>query len=113
MRYMVLVTKHHDGFCEFNSALTNYEIASPNARSTPAMLPGSWLIPATARHGIRGLLLSGRWWWGGGTTETANTSAAYLTYYTNQVVDELLSNYRRIESSGLISNMLVLIALHF
>lgn len=29
MKYIVLVCKHHDGFCEFDSSLTDYKITSP------------------------------------------------------------------------------------
>lgn len=31
MRYMVFTTKHHDGFCNFDSALTDYKITGPNS----------------------------------------------------------------------------------
>ena len=31
MKYMVLTTKHHDGFCMFDSALTDYKITSPES----------------------------------------------------------------------------------
>ena len=37
MKYMVFTTKHHDGFCEFDSKLTDYKITSPE--------------PAPPRHG--------------------------------------------------------------
>ncbi|MFI5379060.1 MAG: alpha-L-fucosidase [Tepidisphaerales bacterium] len=31
MKYMVFTSKHHDGFCEFDSQLTDYKITSPNS----------------------------------------------------------------------------------
>jgi len=31
MKYMVFTTKHHDGFCNFNSRLTDYKITSPES----------------------------------------------------------------------------------
>jgi alpha-L-fucosidase len=31
MKYMVFTTKHHDGFCEFDSKLTDYKITSPQS----------------------------------------------------------------------------------
>lgn len=31
MRYMVFTTKHHDGFCNFDSELTDYRITSPES----------------------------------------------------------------------------------
>jgi len=30
-KYLVFTTKHHDGFCEFDSKLTNYKITSPES----------------------------------------------------------------------------------
>jgi alpha-L-fucosidase len=39
MRYMVFTTKHHDGFCMFDSALTDYKITkTPYGRDITAML---------------------------------------------------------------------------
>jgi alpha-L-fucosidase len=29
MKYIVFTTKHHDGFCEFDSKYTDYKITSP------------------------------------------------------------------------------------
>ena len=29
-KYVVFTTKHHDGFCNFDSALTDFKITSPN-----------------------------------------------------------------------------------
>jgi alpha-L-fucosidase len=38
-RYMVFTTKHHDGFCMFNSALTDYKITNtPYGKDVTAML---------------------------------------------------------------------------
>jgi len=38
-RYMVFTTKHHDGFCMFDSALTDYKITStPYGKDVTAML---------------------------------------------------------------------------
>lgn len=38
-RYMVFTTKHHDGFCMFDSSLTNYRITNtPYAKDVTAML---------------------------------------------------------------------------
>ena len=31
MKYLVFTTKHHDGFCEFDSKLTDYKITSPQS----------------------------------------------------------------------------------
>jgi len=31
MKYLVFTTKHHDGFCNFNSKLTDYKITSPES----------------------------------------------------------------------------------
>ena len=31
MKYLVFTTKHHDGFCEFDSKLTDYKITSPRS----------------------------------------------------------------------------------
>ena len=31
MKYMVFTSKHHDGFCEFDSKLTDYKITSPQS----------------------------------------------------------------------------------
>ena len=91
MRYMVFVTKHHDGFCEFNSALTNYKITSPQCPFRRDVTKE--LADSCHKAGLGfGVYYSPTDWYVGN-----NGSAAYLTYYTNQVVDELLSNYGRIE----------------
>ncbi|MFA0774001.1 MAG: hypothetical protein KEFWMYNX_002034, partial [Candidatus Fervidibacter sp.] len=49
MRYITITTKHHDGFCLFDSALTDYDIMStPFKRDIIGEL-----VQACRRHGIR------------------------------------------------------------
>jgi alpha-L-fucosidase len=49
MRYITITTKHHDGFCLFDSALTDYDIMStPFKRDIIREL-----VDACRRHGIR------------------------------------------------------------
>lgn len=89
MNYMVLVAKHHDGFCEFNSALTEYDImASPFGRDVSKELADSC---HAAGMGLGFYYSPTDWYWG------ANNTPEYHNFYTNQVVDELLSNYGRVD----------------
>ena len=39
MRYMVFTTKHHDGFCMFDSKLTNYTVSNPNCPNSTSPHP--------------------------------------------------------------------------
>ncbi len=49
MRYIAVTTKHHDGFCMFDSALTDYD-----AMSTPAQRDFiGELVKACRKHGVR------------------------------------------------------------
>ncbi|MDB6036143.1 MAG: Alpha-L-fucosidase, partial [Verrucomicrobiales bacterium] len=92
MKYMVFVAKHHDGFCEFNTALTDYSIMSPQSPFRRDVTKE--LVDSAHQLGMGiGLYYSPTDWYVGN-----NGSAAYLTQYTNQVVDELLSHYGRIET---------------
>lgn len=45
-RYMVLTTKHHDGFCMFNSSFTNYKITNTPYKKDVLMM----LVEACRRH---------------------------------------------------------------
>ncbi len=90
MKYMVFTTKHHDGFCEFDSKYTDYKITnSPFKRDVVAELTaaaheagmpiGFYYSPPDFHHP---------------DFRTAN-NAVYTEYFHNQV-RELLSNYGKI-----------------
>jgi alpha-L-fucosidase len=59
MKYMVLIAKHHDGFSQFDSKLTDYTImATPYGKDIVKQL-----VEACHRHGIKaGLYYSTRDW---------------------------------------------------
>jgi len=49
MKYIVLVTKHHDGYCNWDSKLTNYSIAStPSKKNVLAEL-----VNSAQKHGLK------------------------------------------------------------
>ncbi len=97
MKYMVLVAKHHDGFCEFSTTQTSYNIMSPHSPFRRDIVKE--LADSAHQMGMGlGLYYSPTDWFvkarGDGTPYTSQ----YLAQYTNQVVDELLTNYGRIET---------------
>ena len=58
MRYMVFTTKHHDGFCMFDTALTDYKITkTPYGKDVTAMLARA---AHDAQHAVGFLLLTAR-----------------------------------------------------
>lgn len=97
MRYLLLITKHHDGFCLWPSAHTSYDVASS---SRPDLDVVKSVSEACQRHGLRFAIYYSLWdrnWNNGATRATsfnmsAETSAAYLAYMKNQLT-ELLTNY--------------------
>ncbi len=46
MRYLVFTSKHHDGFVNFDSALTDYKITGPTPRLAVTLSP-NWQLHAT------------------------------------------------------------------
>ncbi|MCY3020326.1 MAG: alpha-L-fucosidase [Planctomycetota bacterium] len=91
MKYLVFTTKHHDGFCEFDSSLTDYKIAnSPFKRDVVKELAG-------ACHEA-GLALG--WYysppdWHHPDYRTAN-HARYVEYLHGQL-RELCTNYGKVD----------------
>jgi len=104
MKYIVYITKHHNGFCMFDSAYTDYDIVdyTPFGRD-----PLKELAEACRKGGIRlGLYYSitdvhhpefhQKWW--GGRHDNPNPNAdldKYVEYMQNQL-RELLTNYGEI-----------------
>lgn len=85
--YIIFTTKHHDGFCMFDSKFTDYDIMStPFARDIAKELSA-----ACHRQGIRVIWYYSRPDWFDPRHDT-NNPAPYAEYLTNQVT-ELLTNY--------------------
>lgn len=91
MKYMVLIAKHHDGFSQFDSKLTEYDVmATPYGRDIV-----SQFVDACHRQGMRvGLYYSTRDWFHPDYLVGDNTR--YDAWYRGQV-EELLSHYGKID----------------
>lgn len=91
MRYMVIIAKHHDGFSQFDSKVTDYKItAGPYSRDIIRQF-----ADACHRHGMKlGLYYSTRDWYHPDYLVGDNVS--YDTWYRTQV-QELLSNYGTVD----------------
>ncbi len=88
--YIVFTTKHHDGFCMFDSKLTDYDIMStPFARDIAKELSA-----ACHRHGIEVIWYYSRPDWFDPRHDVANPGP-YVDYLTGQIT-ELLTNYGKI-----------------
>jgi len=93
MKYFVVITKHHDGFCLFDSRFTQH-------KSTAADCPAGRdfikeLADACHKKGVKfGIYYSGRDWYH--PDYLADDNRAYLAYYTAQLT-ELLTSYGRID----------------
>lgn len=87
MRYAVFVTKHHDGFCMFNTSLTTYSIMnSPYAQDVAGMFAA-----ACRRQGLAlGWQISPKdWKYPDFNTDRQDT---YNAYY-EQLIKKLATNY--------------------
>ena len=91
MKYMVLICKHHDGFSQFDSKLTNYSImAAPYGRDIVKPF-----VEACHQQGIKtGLYYSTRDWYH--PDYLVGDNAKYDKWYRGQV-EELLSNYGKVD----------------
>jgi len=88
MKYIVFTTKHHDGFCEFDSKYTDYKITSPESPYGKDIV--KQLADATHAAGLH---------WGVYYSQLDTHQPDYLTdhakynvYFHNQM-HELLTNY--------------------
>ncbi|MGH2347415.1 MAG: alpha-L-fucosidase [Chloroflexota bacterium] len=99
MRYLVITAKHHDGFCLFDTALTDYNIvnATPFGRD-----PLKELAAECGRQGIKfGFYYSQTQDWhhpdGDGNdwdfVEAHKDFAGYIEHYVKPQLRELLTNY--------------------
>lgn len=91
MKYMVLIAKHHDGFSQYDTKLTDYDImATPYGRDIVKQF-----TEACHRAGMRvGLYYSTRDWYH--PDYLVGDNSAYDTFYRGQI-EELLSNYGKID----------------
>jgi alpha-L-fucosidase len=87
MKYMVLITKHHDGFSQFDTKVTDYKIAnSPYGKDIVRQF-----IDACHKHGMKfGLYYSTRDWYN--PDYLVGDNVKYDAWYRTQV-EELLGNY--------------------
>jgi alpha-L-fucosidase len=91
-KYVVLVAKHHDGFCLWPSELTNYSVKSSPWRGGQGDLVRE-VAEAARKNGLKfGIYLSP---WDRHDPRYAD-SAAYDKYYLGQL-DELASHYGELE----------------
>lgn len=91
MKYMVLITKHHDGFCQFVTESTDHSIGhTPYGRDIVKEF-----VDACHRQGMRvGLYYSTRDWWH--TDYMVGDNKAYDAYYRGHI-EHLLSEYGPID----------------
>jgi alpha-L-fucosidase len=93
MRYMVFTTKHHDGFCEFDSKLTDYKITSLESPYGKDIV--KQLADACHAGGLRWGIYYSPPDWHHSDYRTENHSR-YIEYLHGQL-RELLSNYGRVD----------------
>jgi alpha-L-fucosidase len=115
MKYVVFTTKHHDGFCMFDSKFTDYKITSPNTpfHTNPRANIAKEIFDAFRKEGMLvGAYFSKpdwhspNYWWPNFPTPDRNVNydpAAYpdrwaeFTEFTHNQVLELMSDYGKID----------------
>ena len=96
MKYMVMTTKHHEGFCNFDSKLTDYCAPKQGARRDLVRE----YVEAARAEGLRvGFYYSLMDWHHPDGARCANDEAARKRFveYTHGLVRELLTNYGKID----------------
>ena len=91
MKYVILIAKHHDGFCLWDSKYTEYDVASsPNKTNVVEAV-----ATACKNYGLElGLYYSSWDRKGTGNVEDQSLDAVYNTYIINQL-KELISMVRK------------------
>jgi alpha-L-fucosidase len=115
MKYVVFTTKHHDGFCMFDTKQTDYRITSPDCpfSSNPRANITREVFSAFRSRGfmIGAYFSKPDWhspyyWWPNFATPDRNVNYSITGYpdrwrkfvgYTHQQIGELLSEYGRID----------------
>ncbi len=93
MKYLVFTTKHHDGFCEFDSKLTDYKITSPQSPFGRDVVKE--LADACHEAGIRfGVYYSQP---DSHHPDYRSTNHTRFIKYLHGQVSELLSNYGQVD----------------
>lgn len=115
MKYVVFTTKHHDGFCMFNTALTDYRVtdkecpfgANPKSNIAKEIFDafrndGLW----TGAYFSKPDWHSPYYWWPNFATPDRNVNYDIKKYperwqkfieYTHGQIDELMSNYGKMD----------------
>ena len=95
MKYLVFTSKHHDGFCEFDSQLTDYKITNPESPYRRDILKA--LADACRRGGIQFGLYYSQPDWHHPDYRNGERHAQYIQYLHGQV-KELLTQYGRLDT---------------
>ena len=90
MRYLVFTTKHHDGFCNFDSRLTDYKITSPRSPYGKDIV--RQIADACHRGGIDWGVYYSQPDWHHPDYRNGAAHSKYIAYLHGQV-RELLTNY--------------------
>ncbi len=96
MKYMVMTTKHHEGFCNFDTKLTNY-CASKQGPGRDVVRE---YVEAARAEGLRvGFYYSLMDWHhpDGALCKTDEAARRHFVDYTHGLIRELLSNYGKID----------------
>ncbi|MBA4388181.1 MAG: hypothetical protein C0404_09385 [Verrucomicrobia bacterium] len=87
MHYFIVIAKHHDGFCLWDSAYTTYDVASSGNTNDVVRL----VADACSKYGIQ-LAIYYSLWDRHEAAYASNFDPGYINYMKNQI-RELLTNY--------------------
>jgi alpha-L-fucosidase len=93
MKYMIFLVKHHDGFCLYDTKLTEYKSTSPEAAWQHDVMQD--IAAACQEAGLKLIIYYSQPDWHHPDYRTAN-HARYIEYLHGQI-RELLTNYGRID----------------